>query len=268
MTILYAGGQACDVDVVVFDKDGLLFDSRHFWKMLAYARLQVLTEVIGSEGAAEWCRLFGVRTAHEELDGADPDGIFALASPEEEIVVTASVIRSFTGLDWGECRSRAQAVFKQSDAGFDLAGALRPKSGFPFIFDRLERAGLAYGIATSDDLSRTLVSLEQFGQSGRTRFIVTPKDVKRGKPNPDMLERVAELTGTMPARIAMVGDSFVDVQMARAAGCIGIGIPDDPAMKLKMLPFADIILDSLEEIRVPGDEDAAPSVYIAAGEGG
>lgn len=250
MAILKAGDREFDVDVVVFDKDGLLFDSLHFWKCLAQARIRALSQLAGSDAVRQWCRQFGICEEDGLIVSVNPNGIFALASPQEEVVITASILLSHFGGDWAECRRHAADLYDRSDREFDLAGGLLPKQGFPGIFARLQEAGITYGIATSDDLERTRRSLDHFGLSGGQAFIVTPVDVERGKPYPDMLELVARRTGADPGRIAMIGDSFVDVQMARNAGSIGIGIPDDPKTHEKMLPFADSIVLSLDHIFV------------------
>ena len=52
--------------------------------------------------------------------------------------------------------------------------------------------------------------------------------------------------------IAMVGDSIVDVEMAKNAGAIGIGIPEHEEMKQKMCGIASEIVDSLEDIKMEG----------------
>lgn len=252
MAVLQADGRTLDIEVVVFDKDGLLFDSQYFWKRLAEARLRELSRLLEPEELCDWIDLFGVRTADEdgEIAGADPNGIFALASPQEEAVITASLLMRRGGGDWGQCREAAVAAFERSDREFAVFDALLPKPGFPAVFDRLREAGIRYGIATSDDSRRTIDSVGRYATVGELAFIVTPADVRRGKPNPDMLEWIAERTGARPERIAMIGDSFIDMQMARQAGCFGIGIPDDPEMREKMRPFADAIVGSLEEIIV------------------
>ncbi|MBN2983528.1 MULTISPECIES: HAD family hydrolase [Cohnella] len=255
MTALRINGQRYEVDVVVFDKDGLLFDSQHFWKALAKVRIRCLRETLGDEGVRRWCRLFGVAlNEREEPARIDPNGIFALASPQEEIVVTASVLKSVTGSDWGECRRNAAAAFERSDREFEPAEGLLPKPGFPDIFRRLKEVSIPFGIATSDDYERTKASVERYGVWDELRFLITPADVERGKPNPDMLLLAAEKMNVPLSRIAMVGDSFVDVQMARAAGCIGIGIPDDPDMARKMRGLATCIasdLNAIETERAP-----------------
>ncbi|MCD9020958.1 HAD family hydrolase [Cohnella silvisoli] len=249
MTIVRVGTKRYEVEAVVFDKDGLLFDSQHFWKCLAKVRLDRLMLHENFPGE-QWCEVFGVQCQQEQPIWIDPNGIFALASPQEEIVVTASMIRTATAADWGQCRQWAVEAFRDSDHAFELSEALLPKPGFPAIFQKLADAGIPYGIATSDDEERTRASIKKFADIDSLKFIITPADVKRGKPNPDMLWLASECCQTPLEKMLMIGDSFVDVLMAKQAGCIGIGIPDDEDMSKKMEPYASCILSSLEEIEV------------------
>lgn len=249
MTALRVGDDKYDVEVVVFDKDGLLFDSQHFWNGLAKARICRLQRIDGFP-VDDWCQIFGIQWKQGGIGRVDPLGIFALAAPSEEVVVTASLFRKHLGTDWGECRKQAAAVFDDSDRDFDLIGALQPKSGFPEIFKRLRTASIPYGIATSDNDARTRFSIAEYDRLEDLQFIITPVDVKYGKPNPDMLHLVAEQSRVPLEKIMMIGDSFVDMLMAKRAGCIGIGIPDDPDMKRMMEPYASSIIESLEEIGI------------------
>ncbi|KIL35786.1 hypothetical protein SD71_10245 [Cohnella kolymensis] len=249
MTQIRAGKEIFDVDAVVFDKDGLLFDSQYFWKALAEIRIETLSEYEGFP-IDKWCSLFGVEREDGKVVSIHPAGIFAIASPYEETIVTASLLHEATGQEWEACRSMASQAFHQSDIRFDVRKALLPKPGFPAIFQQLREAGIPYGIATSDDAHRTRVSVDQFDRADALRFIVTPVEVKRGKPNPDMLILISDLLGIPLNRIMMIGDSYVDVQMAQAAGSIGVGIPDDNMMREKMMAFECTIIDSLEELEV------------------
>lgn len=247
MTKIRIGTDEYDIDGVVFDKDGLLFDSLHFWKGLAAIRIANLAAIEGFP-VAEWCRLFGVRMDGDRVRDINPNGIFAIASPQEEVTVTASLLHDATGKEWGLCRNLAGQAFRSSDEQFDVRQVLLPKPGFPDIFRRLREAGIPYGIATSDDEERTKISVDAYDRADALSFIITPVNVKKGKPSPDMLHLASDILGVPTNRLLMLGDSYVDVQMAHEAGSIGIGIPDDEQMKAKMAPYAAKIIASLEEL--------------------
>ena len=81
-------------------------------------------------------------------------------------------------------------------------------------------------------------------------FVVTSADVPLGKPNPDMLLYISEKENLPTSHMVMIGDSYVDVAMAKAAGSIGFGVTVFDDMKEKMKPYATEILDSLEGIEI------------------
>jgi phosphoglycolate phosphatase len=69
------------------------------------------------------------------------------------------------------------------------------------------------------------------------------------KPDPRMLQAICEAVRVAPARTAVVGDSLVDLEMARGAGAgavIGVlsGIGDED----HLTPVADLILPSVASL--------------------
>jgi len=69
--------------------------------------------------------------------------------------------------------------------------------------------------------------------------IITSDEVKKGKPDPDLLYRAMEQLGAAAEDTVVIGDSQHDIQAGRAAGCltVGIGIEGDlKAERLKDLP--------------------------------
>jgi phosphoglycolate phosphatase len=242
-------GTQLQAELFVFDKDGLLFDSETFWSELAVTRARNFALLTGDEELAyQWLRFMGA-----ECDGSggyrtDPLGITAIASPDEEITATAGFLAEHRRLGWTEARDNARSIFRTSDQELDLTRALKPMEGFPDIFRRLREKHIPYGIATSDTYERAQASIQLFDDWEAVRFAITPKDVSRGKPDREMLDKISEITGVKTSDIVMIGDSYVDVEMANAAGAIGIGVTRDPEMKERMKAFTPWIVESLEQI--------------------
>lgn len=189
-----------------------------------------------------------------QIIGADPKGILAVASVPEELSATAAFLVRLRGYPWTTARDMARRVFTFSDKTFELEKALEPRAGFPDILRRLRKAGIPYGVATSDTRERVVRSLDLFDTSSGISCLVTPSDVKRGKPYPDMLEQISSSLGLPMDEIIMVGDSYVDMAMAREAGAVGVGVPESQEMRREMEPFADEIIQSLDEIMLAGEE--------------
>ena len=249
MPYMLIKGERYPVGLVVFDKDGLMFKSQQFWKELGESRLRLLYERLPGRVCKRWANVFGVREQNGAVEYVDPKGAFAVASPAEEMAVTAGLIIDALGWTWTDARALAVDVYAKADEEFDLSKALMPQDGLLQIFEKLNDSGIPYAVATSDTRDRVNRSMRLFGIEPPTEdYIIAPENVKRGKPFPDMLLLAAQRSSVPINSIVMIGDSYVDVQMAHEAGAIGIGIPETPEMRDKMVPFAAKIIHSLNEI--------------------
>ena len=74
-------------------------------------------------------------------------------------------------------------------------------------------------------------------------------DECRSKPHPEMIERAIAATGVAPERAVMVGDTTYDMDMARAAGALPIGVAwgYHPACAL-MAAGAACVIDRFEAL--------------------
>ncbi|MBR6978039.1 MAG: hypothetical protein IKH74_06535 [Lachnospiraceae bacterium] len=175
-----AGGKQLEADLLVFDKDGLMFDSEQFWIELVNERCGKLLRYLNPEEIVRWARLMGADTVLGEGGEAittyvDPLGICACAAPREEISITAAFLVSVKGWPWHQARAAAEEVFEQSSQTLDLKKALRPQPGFGALMQRLREFDVPYGVATSDTLERTRASMELYDAWDQVRFVITPE---------------------------------------------------------------------------------------------
>ena len=253
MPSITAGEKKLEADLLVFDKDGLMFSPEQFWIELVNARCRSLLSICSREQTLRWAHLMGANTkllgnSEPYTTHVDPLGIAPVASPYEEKTITAAYLVAIYGWAWHEAKDAAAEVFQRADASLDLSKAVKPQPGFVELMRRVIELDVPYGVATSDTLDRTRDSMLLYNCWEKVRFVVTPDDVKEGKPAPDMLLYISARTGTPLNRIAMIGDSYVDVKMAANAGSIGIGVSSDLSMREKMASVATVIVNSLEEI--------------------
>ncbi len=252
MPLFTANGKRLEADLFVLDKDGLMFSPEPFWIELVNERCRSLLSVCSAEQTLRWAHMMGADTVLEGSEPhtthVDPLGIVPVASPYEEKTITAAYLVALFAWPYHEARDAAAAVFQRADQSLNLTKALKPQPGFVRLMRRLAELDIPYGVATSDTLERTRTSMALYNCWEKVRFVITPEDVNEGKPAPDMLLLASRRTGVPLDRIAMVGDSYVDVKMAFEAGSIGIGVSDDPAMRKRMAPVATVVLKSLEEL--------------------
>lgn len=250
-----ANGHTYEADLLVFDKDGLMFEAEQFWIELANARIRSLTKHCTTEAIYAWAKLMGVDVKTNdngkvETTYANPTGILAIAPPTEEIVILAAFLVDHCGMVWHAARNLAKEIFEESDADVDMKRAIKAQPGYEALMKRINDLGIPYGVATSDTVERTKESMQLYHCWDNVRFVVTSADVPLGKPNPDMLLYISEMENLPTSHMVMLGDSYVDVAMAKAAGSIGFGVTVFDDMKEKMKPYATEILDSLEGIEI------------------
>lgn len=89
--------------------------------------------------------------------------------------------------------------------------------------DALDRAGWILAIATGKGRRGLLATLESHGIADRFAILQT-SDHGPGKPNPDMLLNAMSEAGAAPAATVMIGDTVYDMEMARRAGTMAVGV--------------------------------------------
>ena len=72
--------------------------------------------------------------------------------------------------------------------------------------------------------------------------------VERGKPNPDIFLKAAELLGIAPENCLVVGDTPADIRAATAAGMGRVLIPDCVQPDETIRAMSDHILDSMHQL--------------------
>ncbi|MFB3066228.1 MAG: HAD family hydrolase [Planctomycetota bacterium] len=98
-----------------------------------------------------------------------------------------------------------------------VRGRTRMYDGVAETVTRLRGAGVRLAIATSRGMPSLVQILEDHGLCDAFDFLVSHNCVERGKPHPEMLQRVLGHFDSGPADALMVGDTTFDMTMGRAA---------------------------------------------------
>ncbi len=178
-------------DMVIFDNDGVLVDS----------------ELIANRVLAEYLSELGHPTTRAE---SVRDYMGSAVARVHDLILERSGRHLPPGFD-DTLHRRTFDAFRQE---------LRPVQGVADVLDKLAADGVPYCVASSGTHERIRISLrktglyERFGED----LIFSSQDVGRGKPAPDLFLHAADVLGAGPARCAVVEDSPLGVQAARAAG--------------------------------------------------
>lgn len=95
---------------------------------------------------------------------------------------------------------------------------LQPVDAVAKLAHQYHAAGLPISVASGSDLSLVAPSLEVTGLSGLFDIVITPADVERGKPAPDMFLLAAERMGVAPEDCLVFEDGQAGIDAANAAG--------------------------------------------------
>ena len=95
--------------------------------------------------------------------------------------------------------------------------------GLGDAIDMLESAGWILGVATGKSHAGLVNTLQSHSLLERF-FTLQTSDKAAGKPSPDMLFKAMAETGADPRNTVMVGDTSFDMEMARNAGTLAIGV--------------------------------------------
>lgn len=248
---IYFGNTAFECDAVAFDKDGTLIDRSAFWWGLYEGRRALLLQHQQGEAIVRtYEQMLGVDRSRRAVDLHGP---LATASLSEEQVVLTTAIYQATHSPWDRAREWATDILAKGDGNLPPSAYASPLPGVPGVLLELAAQGLPLAVLTGDYAERTHQTLLQLGLKEAVRCVVCPSDVANAKPAPDMIFHAAQHLGVEPTRVAVVGDTLVDLQMAQAAGSFAVAALAGSTDRHFADGLAGAIIDSIAEIRIADD---------------
>ncbi|MCL6283949.1 HAD family hydrolase [Ruegeria sp. 2012CJ41-6] len=221
------------IDAILFDKDGTLFDFAATWE--AFAR-SLLTKL--AEGDPNRAAQLGEVIGFDLHAGRyHPDSIVIAGTTSEVVEMLAPSLPGMTKPGLTDMLNREAALAPQTEA-VPLV---------PFL-DNLRNHGLRLGIATNDSEAPARVHLGAAGVLDRFDFIAGYDSGHGAKPEPGQLLAFAAHIDVAPEHIAMVGDSTHDLKAGRAAGMRTVGVLTGVAPADELAPYADVVLANVGEI--------------------
>lgn len=212
----------------IFDVDGTLIDSHdaHFesWK----ATLETHEIAYGPE---EFRRDFGRR--NPEIIGE----LWSALGREEPTTELMDAVA-----DDKEQRFRAMLV-EQSP---EMPGACR-------LMHALHEAGWRIAVGSSAPRENVELAIRILGIEGLLDAVVCGNDVQRGKPEPDVFLRAAELLDLAPANCIVIEDAEPGIDAAHRAGMPAVGIVSKGRTH-EELASAERVIDSLKDLDASGLE--------------
>lgn len=182
-----------------------------------------------------------VRAVLFDLDGTLADTLDDIASAMNRTLEATglhshahSAYRALVGE--GVAKLVARVAAERPDAWADLEAqfrvryaealvvATRPYDGIPELLDALVARGTALGVVSNKPDPMTQEIMRELFSGWPFRVVLGQRpDIPR-KPDPAMLLAVASALGVPPASCAFIGDTAIDMESARAAAMVPIGV--------------------------------------------
>lgn len=205
---------------VIFDMDGVLLDSEplHF---------AALNEVLGAEG--------------HTLTEADNEHI--LGTTLEDTFRHVAAMFPLKDAPEAYCDRYHRTVLRI------LGRPLEPSPGVVELLERLQAKRIPVALASSSRRAWVEATLKSLGVRRFFKVVVSGDEIGRGKPEPDIYVRTAEMLGVAPERCVAIEDAPNGILSATRAGMTVIAVRTPYTSHLP-LEGADMTVDTLEGIDV------------------
>ncbi len=203
---------------VIFDWDGVIIDSHDqhesSWFLLAEELGKTMTRELFKES-------FGMRN-----ESIIP-GLFGWADAED-----TQRIR--------ELGDRKEELYREvlRETG------IQPLPGVRALLESLRNAEIPCAVGSSTSRLNIDTVIAVAGLEGFFGAIAAAEDVTRGKPEPDVFLKAAELIQREPARCVVFEDAFAGIEAGKRAGMKVVGVAT--THPLEKLGMADAAVESLE----------------------
>lgn len=208
------------VDGVIFDMDGLMFDSERVWGTLWEPALRHFGKPV-LPGLVEGAR------------GTTGDAVLNLLSRlYGDSIDPVAVFAEFYRL-----------------AGERFAAGVPKKDGLDSLLAWLSERGVPMAVASSSPLPMIQNNLEKAQVERFFAHVVSGQEVAHSKPAPDIFLEAARRLGTSPARTLVLEDSFAGVRAGRAGGFVTVMVPDTMEPTDEILGLCDACCKSLFDVQ-------------------
>lgn len=210
-----------EYDAVVFDMDGVIFDSERLV-------LECWNEVAQKHGIEDM-------------------GPVCLKCTGLTVDASRSVMKEYFGQDfpYDTYKAEMSRLFHERYDG----GRLPMKPGVEELLAFLKDQGKKVALASSTRSQVVKTELADAGILSYFDAVICGDMVQNSKPAPDIFIRACECLGTDPARSFAVEDSHNGIRSAESAGLRPIMVPDLVPVTEEMEQLTEVILPSLADVK-------------------
>ena len=221
---------------LLFDKDGTLVDFALTWNGAAAS---VLATLAGSDDGLH-TRLAGILHFDRATATIMPTSPFVGSTVDDIAVEFAPAL--------GDDDPEALAVRLSALFNAGALASVAPIGDPHSLLTLLKAEGYLLGIITNDTESGARAQAEKLGLDHLFDAIIGYDSGHGRKPDPGQIHAFLDRFGVAAAEAALIGDTMHDLDAARAAGVLAIGVTSGYLSEEAMAPHADHVIASIMEL--------------------
>ncbi len=243
------------ITAIILDKDGVFVDFHKLWLRVIAYRAQLIAEM----STSSWDQFNKVRTSCIRAMGIDEEeetiDVYAPCSmPASDVKLALKVASFLTINEWDpsfnfkKASNIVEEAFTLSQEQLSVVELSEAISGSIPKIQEISKQGFKIGVFSSDSSSNIQNCLDKFGISSLVS-VIQGDQFKSTELYEDLCSRL----GVNPSETLMVSDLPHDLEIARAAGAMTIGVlsgvvsPENIGL-LKIV--ADDVLNSLADLNL------------------
>jgi len=212
-----------NIKLVVFDKDGTLFDLHKYWSFVIKQRALYFSDKYDCSSD----KVYDVLTKNMGLVNENyiskkgPIGIKSRAFIINKVHKTLK--NQVDNLSLNEVKDGFNKVDKIIDQ--ELSNLVEKLPGVDYLISSLKNSGCFIALATTDIKQRTIKTLRHMKMESNFDYIVASDEVHESKPDREMIDTIiSKYTGISCSQVVLIGDSMADLKMAKNSEIHFIGV--------------------------------------------
>ena len=208
-----------NIDFIIFDKDGTLFQLYPYCSKMVFERTNAICNVLENHDKTfqDWLILtMGVDLKNHKIFPEGPIGVYSKYYAQDIL------FEKMNSKGYNISKKELKTAFETADTNINrieyLKGALVPVPGMiDFVEDISKECNCA--IYSNDMTQRLHDTLKLFDINKYFNCVLGSDLVKKHKPDPMGVIKIMEKLEIAPEKTAFVGDSVLDIECGKRAKC-------------------------------------------------
>ncbi|MBT5399848.1 HAD family hydrolase [Candidatus Woesearchaeota archaeon] len=241
-----------NIDLVVFDKDGTLFDLHKYWSFVIIERAKYFSNICPRpESGFIYSELLAAMGLGENnmINSAGPVGVKSrnfIINLVYKIINDKNTSISIKDVEDG-------FIVVDSIVDNNFKSIVEKLPGIDDLMLSLKESGCLISLATSDIRKRAIKALKYSQIFHYFDYIIGSDNVVHAKPNSEMIDKIlSKLNIVNRSNVVLIGDSVTDLNTAKNSGVNFIGVMTGSSSN-EFIQKSDFLVDDLSKIKAMAD---------------